>query len=102
LYAGTSSGLLKFDNFMETTNVEDNQSLTKNHIKHTRLIDQIAINSELNINSINVYNLNGELVQNQSNINGKKVSINLHDFPKGIYLIEVKDKTGNSIIKVNN
>lgn len=102
LYAGTTSGLFKFDNFMETTNVDENQSLIKNHIKYTELFNLITISSEINIDNINVYNLNGEILQSNNNIKSKDVNINLQDYPKGIYFIQVKDKTGNSIIKINN
>jgi hypothetical protein len=38
--------------------------------------------------SINVYDLEGKLIQTQTNLNGQ-TGIQVNDFPKGVYLIEM-------------
>ena len=57
----------------------------------------ITIESSAIINSIQLYDLNGRLMMRFDNINANEKTINVSEFPSGIYLLKVND----SIVRIS-
>jgi hypothetical protein len=50
----------------------------------------ININADGLIGNIDIYNLNGKLILNDSRLNANHYAIDLIDLPKGSYIIKIK------------
>lgn len=57
--------------------------------------NQLTIHSDVNILEINVYNLTGRLVEKFESIYQNQLNINSDHWPRGIYLVELKDESGH-------
>ncbi|HTA28564.1 MAG TPA: T9SS type A sorting domain-containing protein, partial [Bacteroidia bacterium] len=60
---------------------------------------QFTIQSSVNSGqlSVEIYNMLGQKVYSQSNIQNPTFNINISDKPNGIYLIRILDKDGNLV-----
>jgi hypothetical protein len=55
----------------------------------------IYADAMVSINTVNIYNISGQLVKSQKNFN----SINVSDLQQGIYLIEIETSNGREVKK---
>ena len=60
----------------------------------------IYVNYSSNINKIDIYSIDGKLVDSYSNINSKSYTINFHSKLNGIYFIRVYSKNASSVSKI--
>jgi len=62
--------------------------------------DELCVTPEVNINNIRIYNLLGQIIMNNKNVNSSKIDIS--NLSKGIYLAEITtQKDGNKTLKFN-
>jgi hypothetical protein len=57
--------------------------------------DFVNIKSEINLNSVNIFNQNGQMIYSQ-NISAKEFQIDTHEFQSGIYLLQAESEKGVS------
>ncbi len=75
-----------------TTDYSLNKSNTEFSVSPNPAIDFLNISGEQNITSVEIYDLKGQLILNQTNNNKK---INVSSLKKGCYLLKIKQETGN-------
>ncbi len=62
--------------------------------------NDITIKSNELISSVKIYSITGELIDNVNNINGNKIVINLSDYIKGIYFLQIASSNSVQTKKV--
>lgn len=62
--------------------------------------DDISITSNAEINSISIYNINGQLIRHFDNIKSNTKSIDVENMHQGIYIFQIKTELGAKTSKV--
>ncbi len=100
LYSGTEHGLLIIKNFLQDiSSVENNEINLKTIPDLTNVKNELYIESEFNINSYRIFDVNSKMLQSQSNLNSNNVNLNLEGLTIGIYFIELETQNGKKLIK---
>lgn len=95
---GKEGTLLRFkQNYLSVTK---NQSIkTKTIPDLSNVKNDLYIESEFSINSYKIFDINSKTVLAQSNLNSKKINLNLEGLTIGIYFIEIKTQYGKKLLK---
>lgn len=100
LYVCTNNGLLKIDNFLEpTSSVEMQEIIIKTIPELVNVKNELYIESEFNINSYKVFDINSKMLQTQSNLNSNNINLSLEGLTIGIYFIEIETQSGSKLLK---
>lgn len=89
LYGGGDAGLYKVNEFQSISNVQSTPINVTTIPDLLNVKDEIYIQSEVKIKSINVLNLNGQIIENVNNLDTFNKHINLNGLTNGIYFIEI-------------
>jgi len=99
LYAGTNKGLIFIENFIQQpSNVKKYEISTKTVPGLSKVKNELYIESEFNINSYKVFDINSKVLQTQSNLNSNNINLNLEGLTIGIYFIELNTLKGKKIL----
>ncbi len=89
-----------------TVNIE-NQSMStvenqdlKVNIYPNPVSEVLTINAKKAINAYQIYDVNGQLLINKSNVNSSKAEVSLGNIPSGMYLLKVAADGKNQVFKV--
>ncbi len=75
-YGGTSNGLLKIDNFLEPTSSVEKQEINLKTIPElVNVKNELYIESEFNINSYKVFDINLKMLLSQTNLNSNNMNL---------------------------
>lgn len=100
LYSGTEHGLLIIKNFLQDVSSVEKQEINVKTIPElTSVKNELYIESEFNINSYKVFDINSKMLQTQSNLNSSNINLNLEVLTVGIYFIEIETQHGSKLLK---
>ena len=88
--------LIYTDKAPNVVNGIDDHKISNYSISPTITEDKVYITSSGGVNHVNVYNTEGSLIKTATNV----TEIEVRNFPKGIYLLEVKTAEGKSLHKI--
>ncbi len=77
----------------------ENQDLKVN-IYPNPVSEVLTINAKKAINAYQIYDVNGQLLINKSNVNSSKAEVSLGNIPSGMYLLKVAADGKNQVFKV--
>ncbi len=73
---------------------------TASGIKYTNPVhDQFSINSENEVDSVQLYSITGQLIYDHSH-SGKNISIDISDYADGIYFVKVQSDNRSTTLKI--
>ncbi len=100
LFGATDQGLIILENFLEPIASVKNKEFIINTIPElTNVKNELFIESEYNINSYKVFDINSKMLQTQSNLNSNNINLNLEGLTIGIYFIEIETQKGSKLLK---
>jgi hypothetical protein len=100
----TLDGVLQQTNFVSTI-YRDVLDTPINEISTIKLYPNptnglITIETNSSIKEVKIFNLAGQLLKTESNIQNAKTTLNIEAFPTGIYFANVKTDTGDKVFKI--
>ncbi len=100
LIGATNDGLLMLENFLKpSSSVEKLEFNLKTFPELTNVKNELFIESEFNINSYKVFDINSKMIQTQSNLNSNNINLNFEGLTIGIYFIEIETQYGSKLLK---
>ena len=93
---GNKMGTITFTYKSSTLSIEDQNTLETVKIFPNPSQGNITINNAISIETIEIYNILGNLVKSVNTENTQKIELDLNELSQGMYLVRLKDVSGKT------